>query len=440
MDTFVDAERRRLLQAAASAACLSMTGIGTAALAAQPRQRSGGGTPWPLWRRSMRANTWRAVPAANTLRSIDPARNPALNPYLASNPNDNRGPWGAVLGLTGVISPWCGGCYDRQSDTLWLPLGGGHGDYAGNEAYAIRLSDEAPQWRMPRPPSGSIPLGLITLNDGQEATGVYADGRPRAIHSYSKHVYVPGRGPFCAVQGSTYSSGQAGTNRSMLLDPASGEWTLRSNHPAAGVEYGAAAYDEARDAVWWLGAGTSRLTRHDVATNQWQVFSSGSESNVWSYHALTVVPEHDVLVMLSANLASAFAVWDAATAQMFQPGAANAPPAHLSQVGGKAGAHWVPGLNAVAMWHNQTAGSTGAITLLRAPANPRTQPWIWDSLPIAAANTVVPSVAVAAGTYGRFGYAPGLQGFYVFNSVDEPVYFYALSDGDFVFANGFEGA
>ncbi|HJU39243.1 MAG TPA: hypothetical protein VJ724_06685, partial [Tahibacter sp.] len=425
------------LQAAAGVACLSMTGAG---IGVRPVRRSADGTPWPAWRRGMRANTWRAIPASNTVRSIDPARNPALNPYLASNPNDNRGPWGAVLGQTGVVIPWCGGCYDRDGDTLWLPLGGGHGDYGGNEAYAIRLSDEAPIWRMPRPPSGSIPLGLITLNDGQEATGLYADGRPRAIHSYNKHVYVPGRGPFCAVQGSTYASGQSGTTRSLLLDPASGEWSLRASHPAAGVEYGAAAYDETRDAVWWLGAAAARLSRHDIASNQWQVFDAGSEANVWSYHALTFVPGHDVLVMLSANLPQAFAVWDAATAQMLQPGAVNAPPAHLSQVGGKAGGQWVPGLNAVAMWHNQTAGSTGAITLLRAPANPRTQPWTWDSLPVAAANTVLPTVASPNGTYGRFGHAPGLDGFYVFNGVDEPVYFYASSDGDLLFANGFDAA
>lgn len=90
-----------------------------------------------------------------------------------------------------------------------------------------------------------------------------------------------------------------------------------------------------------------------------------------------------------------------------------------------------------------TAGSTGAITLLRAAATPRTQPWTWDSLPVAAANTVVPGVASPNGTYGRFGHAPGLQGFYVFNGVDgvgEPVCFYALSDGDLVFANGFQAA
>jgi hypothetical protein len=51
---------------------------------------------------------------------------------------------------------------------------------------------------------------------------------------------------------------------------------------------------------------------------------------------------------------------------------------------------------------------------------------------------VLPSVAVGNGTYGRFGYAPNLDGFYLLNGINEPVYFFALSDGEGLFANGFE--
>ncbi|UXI65919.1 hypothetical protein [Tahibacter amnicola] len=432
-----DEGRRRFLRAAGGLGCLPFVSlVATAGSTPASIQRSARGTPWPTWRRTMAVNTWRAIPSANTLRAINPARDPALNPALATDPDNERGPWGGNVGQPGVILPWCGACYDSDSETLWLPLSGGHADYAGNEAYAICLADETPRWRMPRPPSGSIPLGLINLNDGQEGTGNYADGRPRAIHSYNKHVYVPGRGPFCAMQGNTYSSGQAGTPRSLLLNPQNGEWEVRGSHPAAGLGYGGSAYDQTRDAVWWLGGGTTRLSRFNFSTSQWQVFTSGSVANVWSYHALVHVPEHDVLVMISALLPHSFSVWDTTTAQMLQPGSSNALPAHL-QLGGQAGA-WVPSLNAIAIWHNVTPGTTGVVTLLRAPANPRTQPWTWDTLPLAAGNTVVPTVATANGTYGRFGYSPGLNGFYVLNGTDQPVYFYALSGGDLIFANGFE--
>ncbi|UXI65820.1 hypothetical protein [Tahibacter amnicola] len=434
MDKVDHPGRRRLLQAAVGLGCLPLARLAGAT------PRSALGTPFPTWRRAMAANTWRAIPAANTLQQIDPARNPQLNPYLVGNPNDNRGPWGGALGQAGVILPWCGACYDNGSGTLWLPLGGGHGDYAGNEAYGICLADEIPQWRMPRPPSGSMPLGQITLADGQEATGNYADGRPRAIHSYNKHVYLPGRGPFCAVQGATFQSGQAGTQRSLLLNTSNGEWEVRTTHPAAAVEYGGACYDATRDAVWWIGAGTAWLTRYDVASNQWDVFTGGTQANYWNYHALTHAPQHDILVMLSAALPQGFAIWDATTAQLTHPGATNSWPAHLGQPGGQAGCQWVPGLNAVALWHNRNVATTSAVTLLRAPADPRSQPWTWDTLPVAAGNTVTPTIGQANGTFGRFGYAPGLDGFYLLNDVDEPVYFFALSDGDLIFANGFEAA
>ena len=131
-----------------------------------------------------------------------------------------------------------------------------------------------------------------------------------------------------------------------------------------------------------------------------------------------------------------------ATARTLQPGAANTPPAHLSQIGGKAGAHWVPGLNAVAMWHNHRRqhrrdhlaarrrhSAHPALDLGQPPRRRRQYRRAGRGQP--------------NGTYGRFGHAPGLQGFYVFNGVDgvgEPVCFYALSDGDLVFANGFQAA
>lgn len=447
-----DPDRRRLLAATTAGASLGLLGGGlsTTLLGADrstlkgpqrgPRPNLASGTTWPAWRIAMAARTWAAIPSRNTLRAIDPARDPALNPYLANNPNDNRGPWGGVMGLAGVVTPWCGACYDSGSDSLWLPLGGGHQDYAGNEAYALCLADEVPEWRMPRPPSGSIPLGLIDLDDGQEASGNYADGRPRAIHSGNKHVYVPGRGAFMAVQGSTFRSGQAGTSRSMLLNSNSGEWTTLSNHPAPGQAPGAACYDSEQDAVWWLGGGQAWMSRFVFASGTWQVFTSGSSSNAWGYYALTHAPEHGLLIAVNNRLPTGFAVWDTGSISMYQPGVSNAPPAHLSKVGGQAGCVWVPSLGAVAMWQNETTLNPGAISLLRAPTNPRSQAWTWDTLLPAVGSPLVPSTAVINGTFGRFGFSPNLDGFFLLNSVDQPVYFFALSDSARVFSDGFEGA
>lgn len=419
--------RRDLLLGSAGLGALSLLpGFGRAANAT-----------WPLWRRQLRAMRWCVVPASNRLIDIDPARNPAFNPNLATNPNTTSAPWSGNTHFTSIIVAWCGACYDQGQDVLWLPLGGGHADYAVNEAYSIRLADEAPTWRMPRPPSGSIPLGLITLNDGQEASGDYADGRPRATHSYNKHCYVPGFGPVCAVQGNVYRTSLAGTSRTLLLDESSGEWSTLATHPNPGKPYGGACYDSTRRLLFWVGMDGSWLTAFDPLSGTWQVREDGARSTESGYIALTHLPGHELIVQLSINISGGFAVWDTQTAQRTRPGTTNAKPAHLSDSGGKAGGVWVPSLNAIAMWQNRDVGSTGPISLLRAPTQPRDMPWTWDSLPLANTD-VLPSVAVGNGTYGRFGYAPNLDGFYLLNGINEPVYFFALSDGEGLFANGFE--
>lgn len=383
------------------------------------------GDTWPAWRSAMKSGTWTAIPATNTITAIDPAKNSAFNPNL---PGNTSAPWSGALHIGGVINPWCGGTFDEATDTLWLPLGGGHQDYAGNEAYRITLGTAAPAWSSPRPPSGSIPLGLITLNDGKETSGDYSDGRPRAIHSYNKHVFVPGVGNILAMQGSTYLSGQAGTSRTLLLNSTTGEWSHLSTHPAPGVEYGGACYDSLRHRIWWLPSAQGYLSYFDLATNTWTVLASSTYLDEWSYTRPLYIPGKDVIVQLQKNLTGNIGVWNLATAQRATPGTTNAPPASVSNLG-SAGFAWVPALNAFCLWGNTTATTT--IHTLSPPTTGdwKTQPWTWGTLTLDPTNTVVPTVACTTGTYGRFGYSPNLNGFFLLNAVNQPVYFYALGDG-----------
>lgn len=155
---------------------------------------AGGRYHRPAWRRAMSPMGVGTIPIANKLSDLNPDNNPAINPNYPSS-----APWTGSTGHTSVISTWCGACYDRATDTLHFPLSGGHGDWAGNEPYKVRIGDESPLFVMMRNPSGAVG-NTGTLNDGLESTGVYFDGRPRAIHSANRPVYVPGLGPIRSMR------------------------------------------------------------------------------------------------------------------------------------------------------------------------------------------------------------------------------------------------
>lgn len=128
---------------------------------------AGGKSYWPAWRREMAKHTWTNV--GNTLASIDPEDDPVINPNYPAN-----APWHAAGGQPTAVTAWNGAVWDEARKRLWVPLCGGHADYAGNETYVWDALTG--QFSMEIPPTGAIG-NTGTLNDGQEASGVYFDGQ-----------------------------------------------------------------------------------------------------------------------------------------------------------------------------------------------------------------------------------------------------------------------
>lgn len=326
---------------------------------------------------------------------------------------------------------WCGAILDETTDTLWLPIGGGHGDYGGNEPYRIRLDADTPAWQMLRPPTGSLQsLPVVTvLDDGLESSGVYADGRIRAIHSYNKAVYVPGVGPFLAHNAGGYASGNGPgepNKRSFVMNESSGEWTQVGTHgdayvPASGS---GCTYDPLRHVVWYQAQGDAAIRKYSFATQQWTTHGNAHGYN--GFIALTYIAAFDVIANnLSLGGASVLQVFDPVTSMWTQPPVQGTPPAGL-EWHGQAQSRWVPSLGALCFWNHSS--NTGVIGTLTPGTNPRIDPWSWSSLPVAAGNSVVPTgKGINQGTYGRFAYSPRMDGFYLLNGVDQPVYFFALS-------------
>lgn len=368
----------------------------------------------PVWRRAVLDATWGTAGSA-TITQIDPANDPAINPSYPSAP-----PWGSGVGA--VVSAWCGACWDESTGTLWLPLGGGHVDYGGNEAYRQTLQIEAPLWSRPRNPSGAIG-NLLTTNDGQEATGNYADGQPRAIHSYNKHVWVPGVGPVCTVQGNCYYSGQAGTNRTMRMDPDTGIWTYPTTFTYAAASHSGdgACYDPSRHAIWHRYHSDGRISMLDIATWAWSTKTSFPYDSLYGYKKLIYLPEYDVVVQLDASTAL-LRVWDVAAGTLTSPGLSGTMPTGLV-MDGTVGADWTG--SQIVLWNNTS--NTTTISTLTPTGDPRSAAWAWGQLTVSGSNTVVPSAKAGNGTYGRFGYSKKLGGCYLLNDAAQPTYFFAMN-------------
>lgn len=370
----------------------------------------------PAWRRAMGANTWAVVPTANSLSSLDPKTDPAVNPVYPSSPN-----WYAA-GHEAIVSAWCGACYDSAGDVLWLPLGGGHSDYAGNEPYKLALKMESPTWTRVRNPSGAIG-NLLTINDGQEATGIYSDGQPRAIHSYNKPVYVPNVGPYIAVQGNTSLTAAGGTRRPVAVDAATGLGTLKADNAYAGSSSGGGAcFDPTRGAlgsIWWRGAATNAFCRYDVSADTW--VQVGGTYTISGYTSLCYLPDADC-ILWGNDGGTAWAVIDCSTGARHTPTFSGSVSGSLRP--GSCQTRWVAELGSVCAWDNST--NTTLITRLTPGANPRTDAWTIDSITVSGSNAVTPTTRAANGTYGRFAYSQNLGGFLVLNATNQSPYFFSL--------------
>lgn len=373
----------------------------------------------PAWRRAIAANTWGTVAASNTLSSLDPIKNPAINANYPALPE-----WAGYH--SAIIDAWGGAAFDQTKSTLWLPLQGGHADYGGNEPYKIDLSVDTPIWKMLRNPSGAIG-NLITTQDAKESTGLYSDGRLRAVHSYNNNLYIPGIGPVVSRMGGCWISGQAGADKASKIDETTGEATLILNYGGTtglGSQYGAAAYDASRNYLYLLGVSTVQLAYINLTNNA--VGHLGVFDNLTNnYCKMVYLAEYDLLAVFQGGgtgFPQPFFLYDCANGYtIIQPTITGAYPSGFT-IRGQGGADWDAINHRFVMWG---ATDTKTIVTLSPTGNPRTAAWSVGALSISGANTTTPTTGALNGTFGRFGYSKNLGGCYLLNATSDPIYFFA---------------
>lgn len=385
----------------------------------------------PAWARTQTAQTWAEVPMALTLDDINPITDPTINPNYPGTPEWSENTARQAM----IVDAWCGATYDEARDVMWLGLGGGHNDYGGNEIYACNFAAAAPAWRIVRKPSGAIG-NLLTTHDGQEATGLYSDGRPRAVHTYNKWAYANGVGPVMIVHGNGSYSAAAGKRWGLFFNEANGEVSgFSAENPVASDSSGlGACYDPSRHAIWYRAVNTSPTYRYTIPTSGGPhtgaaASAVGSSVSLQRYQSLTYLPGFDCILIGHSDEGGSTGGWqvfDCATGTYYTPTFSGSAPMGTTQ--GKGQPRWVPALAAVCCWNN--ASNRTQITKLTPGANPRTDAWTVSALPVSGSNTVTPSAATSpgggSGTYGRFVYSPRMGGFLVFNATTGPTYFYKI--------------
>ena len=387
--------------------------------------QAGRGTPYvgtPAWRTAMPPHTWAVVPVSNSLASVNPALDASVNPSGAGI----NSPWHGNIGHRGIIDAWGGFVPSQDDGRVWMPLGGGHADYAGNEAYVIDFMAEAPRWRRISKPTGAIggppPPYYTPLIDKFR----YPDGRLAADHIYNNVIHIPGRGLFFGQCGGAAYPGEPypDTKQTYWIGMEDGahtlfnDWTAARGNEASGNGLAGVCYDPLRNAVWVFGVnGVVRPFKIDMATGA-TVGVGVIDSWVGGHCKPIYVPGHDVIYLPGA----AYRLNPATGARTIQSEIGSR--AVGATTNGSEGTAWVPSLGGMAVWSAHS--NTTAISLLTPPvSNPMTNPWTWSVLPLSNSNTVTPTAHNYNGVFGKFDYLPALKGFYCQANYADSMYFYA---------------
>lgn len=391
------------------------------------RLRIGESTNIPAWRSNMEANTWIVVPLSNSLSDVDPAADPTLNPNAVG-----AAPWRGTGGQSMVVDAWNSFVPSQTDGRLWLTCCGGHGDYAGNEHYELNLLLENPYWVMKRRPSSNSIDGIITLNDGQESTGVYSDGRIRSTHVYQTQVHVPGRGIFMSDNTASYSSAAGNPQKAFWITEA-GEHSVACDYSALPLSAGAGGccYDSTRDVLWFTRANSlSRIAKYNP--NSGEVTAHGTtDSWVGSNARMIYIASRDLVAHLT-GIGSGLVLWNPATETWKRSVTVNGTkPTWLSGNTGACGSAWVESLGKIVLWNNTTDAEK--LATLTPGADAFNDAWTWGELAASPSNAVTPPVKPStpsgiASILGKFGYVPFLNGCYLQTQYSSDLYFYSLGE------------
>jgi hypothetical protein len=300
---------------------------------------------------------------------------------------------------TAIMAAWSGGAYDTKRDRL-IVWGGGHGDYGGNELYAFDVN--ALSWSRLWGPSPDIPPR------GGRCSETYSDGNPASRHTYGGLQYLPNIDRLWNSGGSLWCGSGGASAGIWTFDFTTLSWERRAKFPGLAELEHASAYDPVSGHVFFANVAAP-LFEYDPIGNSW-------------------APRGDKALGHDKNVAI--------------------DPKRRKFVAVGGGEVFVYDLRFFG-YSRKTVTTTGETAIIKArypglvydPVSDRLVAWSGGSdvysletetmawTKRGPSGSVVPSVATATGTHGRWQYIPSKNAFIGVNSIDENVFIYKLTPG-----------
>jgi hypothetical protein len=361
---------------------------------------------------------------SNNLNSVGVRPSP-----VPSGPNGN-------CGNCGNVNAFSGGFYDSLRQR-YLVMGGGHGDYAGNEVYAFALtSNDATHTKFSwKRIWGPTPNAQIT-NFGGVQVRTYLDGNPASRHLYSGEIYVANIDRYMIWGGSIWPGGGF-QNDAWLLNPALGSgtnWTEAADMSAAtpgscgaggsGAPY--SVYDPSTGKVYVHNS--DRLCQWDTAGNTW-LRRGGSGASFGTGGNLTAVfdqlRKQFCFIGIGAN--SSTGGNGVSCYDMSSPTNNNISITNLTSLtsgpkdvenANSPGCDYDTVISKIVCWIGGTSVYTLDLTTK-----------VWTSVSPGAGNSAIPDAVHVNGTHTRFRYYPQRNVYVLLNSAANTVNVYKLAAG-----------
>jgi hypothetical protein len=306
---------------------------------------------------------------------------------------------GGANSCAAVITAWNSGVYDSQRHRLII-WGGGHGDYSGNEIYALNLRGTPTFERLNNTTAGGC--SMESCDGGQT---------PNSRHTYDGIEYIPGADRMWAIAGAPAGVGWCALNCEpsvWTFNFADKTWkgtTPSGSLPGEGAGF-ISGWDPNTNRI--IMGNCSKLFAYNLTTDTYVQLGSLSID----YHLCGVVdPKRKKFVAIGSNSAYVCDI----------SGSGSADAVALTTTGGSAivgsaypGLAYDPVRDRIVAWN-------GGNTVYSLDMD--TKVWTADTY------TGGPGAAQGNGTYGRWAYSSALNAFVLVNSITQNAFVFRFTAG-----------
>jgi len=308
-----------------------------------------------------------------------------------------------------VINAWGGATLDTLRNRL-LFWGGGHGDYYGNEVYALNLNDST--FERLTDPSTGFTLGGVCADS-------LPDGNPTSRHTYGGLAYIAHADVMFAYGGSrACGSGGFGTDV-WTLNLTTNSWTQMV---ATGLNPGkaivASQYDPVTKKVYVRSQ--NYLHTYDYDSDSWERISDHQYIGGYGKASAVIDPVREKFVIVGP---SGVEIIDLKLGSDYSAVHLNTTgPQTIITDGRSPGLAYDSSRDKIVAWDGSDSGTTPGTVYVLDIDNAT-----WT--PVSDTNRGPVGKGKSRGTFGRWRYVESFDAFIVVNSADENAFLFRFEAG-----------